>query len=205
MRPVFPFPISRALPLQLRGLDLDVRDLEKFSAWLAVRRGESPALIGGYGEDRSVYRGSSLFASGRSGDEEPRTIHLGVDVWTDAGTPVAAPRDGRVHSFANNSSFGDYGGTVILEHDVDGGKMHALYGHLALCSLEGKTVGAVVEAGEVFAWLGAPQENGGWPPHLHFQLIVDPAGYRGDYPGVARASERELWLRRCPDPVPWLV
>jgi peptidoglycan LD-endopeptidase LytH len=43
-------------------------------------------------------------------------------------------------------------------------------------------------------------ENGNWPPHLHFQLIADMEGWKGDYPGVCKYSEREKWLGNCPDP-----
>ncbi|MEO6446181.1 MAG: aminotransferase class III-fold pyridoxal phosphate-dependent enzyme, partial [Gemmatimonadaceae bacterium] len=42
--------------------------------------------------------------------------------------------------------------------------------------------------------------NGGWPPHLHFQVICDLLGREGDFPGVARARERAVWLSLCPDP-----
>jgi hypothetical protein len=53
----------------------------------------------------------------------------------------------------------------------------------------------------VIGALGIPAENGGWPPHLHFQCIVDMEGYMGDYPGVCKWSEREQYLRNCPDPI----
>ena len=43
-------------------------------------------------------------------------------------------------------------------------------------------------------------ENGGWPAHLHFQIIGDLMGFIGDFPGVAKQSEIEEWLERCPDP-----
>jgi hypothetical protein len=43
-------------------------------------------------------------------------------------------------------------------------------------------------------------ENGHWPPHLHFQLIIDMGKAKGDYPGVCKYSEREKYLDNCPDP-----
>lgn len=190
--PVFPFPIAQARPVSLASVSFDVADLAAFTAFIDARRGSAPALIGGYGEDRGVYAASKLFA----GQGEPRRIHLGVDVWTDADTPVRAPLPARVHSAAINDRFGDYGGTIILEHE----DFFTLYGHLAHRSVAGVRPGQEIAPGEVFAWLGSPSENGGWPPHLHFQRIEDLLGHAGDFPGVARASERERWLTLCPDP-----
>jgi hypothetical protein len=48
--------------------------------------------------------------------------------------------------------------------------------------------------------VGDLQENGSWPPHLHFQIITDAMEGVVDYPGVAAPSERERYLERCPDP-----
>ena len=200
LAPVFPFGIAAAVPLDLAAAAVDVSDHAAFSAFLADRRGDAPALIGGYGEHRGCYAGSALFGGAAHGAGEPRVIHLGVDVWTDAGTPVAAPLPATVHSFADNARFGDYGATIILEHGGTDGPFWTLWGHLARRSLDGLTAGRAVAAGEVFARLGAPDENGGWPPHLHLQKITDLLGLAGDFPGVAKKSERERWLRLCPDP-----
>jgi murein DD-endopeptidase MepM/ murein hydrolase activator NlpD len=182
-----------------------VSDHAAFEAFLARKRGDAPALIGGYDEHRGVYAGSALFGGVGPGDDEPRVIHLGIDIWTDAGTPVAAPLAGVVHSFADNDRFGDYGATIILEHAGPAGPFWMLYGHLARRSLVGLTPGRAVARGEVFAWLGEPHENGGWPPHLHLQKITDLLGLSGDFPGVAKVSERERLLALCPDPADLLV
>jgi 4-aminobutyrate aminotransferase-like enzyme len=42
--------------------------------------------------------------------------------------------------------------------------------------------------------------NGGWPPHVHFQLITDLLGRDGEFPGVAPAVRRDVWLSLSPDP-----
>jgi 4-aminobutyrate aminotransferase-like enzyme len=42
--------------------------------------------------------------------------------------------------------------------------------------------------------------NGGWPPHVHFQIVGDLLGREGEFPGVAPSSQREVWLSLCPDP-----
>jgi murein DD-endopeptidase MepM/ murein hydrolase activator NlpD len=205
--PIFPFPITAARPLHLSQAPVDVGDLAAFTAYLERLRGDAPSLVGGYGEQRGIYAASALFG-GPAADaaEEPRTLHLGIDVWAPAGTPLRAPLDGVVHSFADNQRFGDYGGTIVLTHThPDGHAFHTLHGHLARRSLDDLAVGQRIGRGEVFAWIGAPAENGGWPPHLHLQWIEDMLGQRGDFPGVVRLSERERWLRLCPDPRPLLV
>jgi murein DD-endopeptidase MepM/ murein hydrolase activator NlpD len=187
--------------LTARNHDLNAETFtstERFSSWVATLLEANAARygIGGYGEHRVIYARSEHFDKG----EEPRRLHLGVDIWGAAGTPVSAPLDGAVHSVAFNNLFGDYGGTVILQHQVNGFTFHTLYGHLSLSSLQGKEKGKTVGAGEVFAWFGMPEENGQWPPHLHFQIIIDMGGRVGDYPGVCRYSEREQWLANGPDP-----
>jgi len=161
-----------------------------------VKPGE-PLRAGGYGEDRSIYT-QTLFAPD---GEEPRTIHLGIDVFAPAGADVVTPLSGRVHSSRINEAEGDYGPTIILEHaPVAGLKFHTLYGHLSRDSLKGLKPGTAFMAGEKIAELGTRRENGGWAPHLHFQIILDIGLAKGDYPGVCRRSEQAHWLSICPDP-----
>lgn len=150
--------------------------------------------IGGYNELRNLYARSTVFNG-----EEPRRLHLGVDIWGSAGTPVFAPLAGTIHSIGNNDNFGDYGATIIVQHQLEGYVFHTLYGHLSLNSLQGKEAGQTIAAGENIAWFGPPAENGHWPPHLHFQVIENMEGMMGDYPGVCRFSEREKYLQNCPD------
>ena len=181
---------------QLAAVDLG--DAESFSAYVdgQLRTNGASVGIGRYDEDRVIYRHSSLF----DGDSEPRSVHLGVDLFAPAGTPVLAPLPGTVHSTANNAGLGDYGPTVILEHRLEGVCFFTLYGHLGIDSLAGLKDGQQVAAGSRIGALGTATENGGWPPHLHLQLITDMLGRRGDFPGVAAPSERERYLVLCPDP-----
>lgn len=153
------------------------------------------AGVGGYGEQRVVYDRSSVFAG-----DEPRTIHLGLDIWTKAGTTILAPLAGLIHSFQVNPVSGDYGPTIILEHSLDEYKFYTLYGHLSTGSLENLKVGQAFQKGDVIAHLGEYYENVHWPPHLHFQIIKDLEGKKGDYPGVAKPSEKSQYLENCPDP-----
>jgi 4-aminobutyrate aminotransferase-like enzyme/Ser/Thr protein kinase RdoA (MazF antagonist) len=182
-----------------------VQELPAFAAHVNRLMAESGARfgIGRYAEPRLVYV-TDLFHHAGNWSDENRTVHLGIDVFANAGAPVYAPLDGTVHSVANNTAAGDYGPTIVLEHLVEDGTIHffTLYGHLSAASLDGKSTGTPVAAGERIAWLGDATVNGGWPPHLHFQVIVDMLGREGEFPGVAAPSEWDLWLSLCPDPNP---
>ncbi|WP_231460431.1 MULTISPECIES: peptidoglycan DD-metalloendopeptidase family protein [unclassified Pedobacter] len=175
---------------------LDNTDL--FSAWVNNELEANGAKygIGGYNEHRTIYSRSRHFDTG----EEPRRLHLGVDIWAPALTPVYNFYDATVHSFANNNNFGDYGATIILNYKIDGYEFHALYGHLSLASLDGLETGKFIPAGKAFATLGIKEENGFWPPHLHFQIVKNMEGCEGDYPGVCKFSEREKYLANCLNP-----
>ena len=155
--------------------------------------------IGGYGEHRTIYSMSQVFDAGQP-DEEPRRLHLGLDIWGKSITCIMAPFDGTVHSFAFNNQLGDYGATIILSHVLEGETFYSLYGHLSLNSILNLQQGKKIAAGEVFASFGIPAENGQWPPHLHFQLIQDIGNWTGDYPGVCKFSEKDRWLANSPDP-----
>ncbi|MBD2752321.1 peptidoglycan DD-metalloendopeptidase family protein [Spirosoma validum] len=158
--------------------------------------------VGGYNEHRVIYRRSKHF---NTSDAEPREIHLGIDFWADAGTPVYVPLDGSVHSFQDNATFGDYGPTIILEHHNPGEKpYYSLYGHLTRQSLEGLYEGRAFNAGEKLGEIGPYPENGDWPPHLHFQLMNDMLGLKGDFPGVCSLTDRKKFLAICPNPNKWL-
>jgi len=185
-----------AANIELTDEILDDTDL--FSDWVTAKLTDNNARygIGGYDEHRTIYSRSKHFDA----DKEPRRLHLGVDIWAPAGTPIYNFYDATVQSFANNNNFGDYGATIILAYEIAGFKFNALYGHLSLASLNGLKEGKFISAGEKIAELGIKQENGNWPPHLHFQLIKDMEGLKGDYPGVCKFSEREKYLANCPNP-----
>lgn len=177
---------------------IDLVDTNKFGRWIDHKLQDNDCRfgIGGYMEHRTIYGRSNLF----DGEDEPRRLHLGIDLWAPAGTAVYSPLAGRVHSFQDNNHFGDYGPTIILEHDLDGLTLYTLYGHLSRKSLEGLVEGQSIESAEKIAELGEPYENGNWPPHLHFQLMFDLEGNRGDYPGVGRFSQMKELTENIPDP-----
>lgn len=150
---------------------------------------------GGYLEKRIIYSRSETF-----GGTEPRCIHLGIDLWAPAFTPIFAPLGGKIHSLKDNNAYGDYGPTVILEHQLEGITFFTLYGHLSRRSLSDLEKEQWIPRGTPFTELGPAPENGDWPPHLHFQIILDMMGKAGDFPGVAAPSELEKYKCICPDP-----
>jgi 4-aminobutyrate aminotransferase-like enzyme len=178
----------------------ELADIEAFTAKIFARMKAAGADvgIGRYNEARLLYT-SDVF---KSTDGERRTIHIGIDLFMKAGSPVFAPLEGVIHSFANNAAPLDYGPAIIVQHEFDDGRVRffTLYGHLSEGSLEGLRPGKQIKRGDRIASIGAPPSNGGWPPHLHFQIICDMLGKQGDFPGVAHASQREVWLSICPDP-----
>lgn len=157
--------------------------------------------IGLYNEPRECYLGNQFSGNDPS---QIRDIHIGVDLFDQAGTIVNAPISGYVHSVNNNDLAFDYGPTVILQHECVsiGQKFWTLYGHLSLETLSHLSPGQEVDSGTTIGWLGAPEVNGGWVAHLHFQIILDLLDYgdSGDFPGVASRYDRDRWLAICPNP-----
>jgi murein DD-endopeptidase MepM/ murein hydrolase activator NlpD len=105
-----------------------------------------------------------------------------------------------VHSFQNNTAWSDYGPTIILEHSLSNQRFFTLYGHLSLESLEGLYEGKRIEKGEKIAEFGNYPINGDWSPHLHFQIILDLLGKKGDFFGVCTPQEQEVFAKICPNP-----
>jgi len=159
-----------------------------------IEKEEALVAYGGYLEVRNIYNRSQHF------NKDTRNIHLGMDLWCNAETPVLAPLNGTVHSFKNNTQFGDYGPTIILKHAIEGVEFYTLYGHLSLKSIANLQVGEWVKQGEQLATLGDASVNGDYPPHLHFQIIKDIENYYGDYPGVCSKADLEFYKTNCPNP-----
>jgi 4-aminobutyrate aminotransferase-like enzyme/Ser/Thr protein kinase RdoA (MazF antagonist) len=159
--------------------------------------------IGRYDEIRPFYTSDAYEVRGNEGPQW-RTVHIGLDIFMPPGTPVFAPLDGVVHSFQDNAHDRDYGPAIILEHRINEDlTFFTLYGHLTRASLPDLRVGQKISAGQEFCQIGPMPENGNWSPHLHFQVMLDDLGMKGDFPGVAFPEKREIWKSICPDP--WLL
>jgi 4-aminobutyrate aminotransferase-like enzyme/Ser/Thr protein kinase RdoA (MazF antagonist) len=165
-----------------------------------MKRAGASVGVGRYDEPRMLYT-SPLFGAGDDCTDERRTIHLGIDLFVEPGTPLRAPLEGVVHIVANNTAPLDYGPLVILRHETgDGEEFFTLYGHLTRDTLTSFKVGQRVARGQPFARVGSAQENGGWTPHVHFQIVLDLLEFGADFPGVAYASQRSVWTSLSPDP-----
>jgi hypothetical protein len=188
--------------LTAENKDLDAATItnpKKFDLWVTEKLSANNCRygIGGYMEHRTIYAGIPLFDNGL---DEPRFLHVGIDVWASAETAVYSPLKGKVHSFNDNNNHGDYGPTIILEHNLDGLKLYSLYGHLSRKNLVELSIGMPISVNQQIGNFGSIDENGHWPPHLHFQLMFDMEGKQGDYPGACRYSEKDKYLKNIPDP-----
>ncbi len=165
----------------------------------AMRDANVRVSIGRYDEARMLYV-TPAFAAGDGTLNEQRTIHIGLDLFADAGTPVFAPFDGVVHMAEAHLQPLDYGGVIVLRHTLDDGTaFFTLYGHLCPASFAALVTGQRVACGEQIATLGVPAENGNWTPHLHLQVITDLLELGSDFPGVGTASRRAVWRSVSPD------
>lgn len=206
--PVLPLPLTTAHMLDLSvSSPLIHGDPAQNSATLLGQRLDAALSatgaavgLGQYDEARLIYS-APAFALGDGVIAPRRTIHLGIDLFAPAGTAVHAPLPGHVHAYADNADPQDYGPVIVLRHQTDNGRpFFTLYGHLSRQSLAGVQVGQAIAAGQPFATLGTTAVNGGWPPHLHFQILADDLDLGADFPGVGAAAQRPVWRALCPDP-----
>jgi len=156
-------------------------------------------ILGGYGEVRNFYT-TRAFAQKSFNVEVFRTKHLGIDVWFPAGADIFALWKSEVCFLEKNDHPRDYGVLVILKHEFDNVSFYTLYGHLSLDTYNELHVGQVIEKGERFGSLGNYHENGGWYPHLHFQLILDLLGKATNFDGVGRPDQWDFMSKICPNP-----
>ena len=178
---------------------LNITDASAFENYIEdyLSKNNAKVAFGGYQEIRNLYKRSTVFNTENS---EERNIHIGLDLWIKAKTSVLAALDGTIHSFQNNTALGDYGPTIILEHEINELKFYTLYGHLSEESILDKKVGEKIKKGAQIATLGSPPINGDYAPHLHFQIIIDIEGKIGDYPGVCNKKDLKFYSENCPDP-----
>lgn len=157
--------------------------------------------VGRYNERRRAMYETALFGSDDPWAEkgEPRDIHIAIDIGGPAGTPIHSVADCTIHSVGYNAADGDYGHVIVTEQVLNGHRVFALCGHLDAASTAGKAKGDKIARGDVLGWFGDRHENGGWHPHVHFQLsLVEPATH--DMPGVVSSSQHAQALRDYPDP-----
>ena len=166
--------------------------------WDAHAAGHGIALgIGPWGEARTVYSGD-MFRS-RLIEGERRDRHLGLDLFMPTGTKLFTPLAATVKSVEIEEDPLGYGGLVALLHEPEGcPPFVTLWGHLAH-EVVSRLKPDRLEAGALVAEMGAHAENGGWAPHLHFQISVDPDIAARDILGVGEARYLDVWQSLFPN------
>jgi len=206
MFPGINFTATRAIDMSIGSLWLEAADKYRDAAYFGMkfknlRKAEPENLFaGGYHEIRPFYCTEQFNSEGNSGPMY-RSMHLGIDIWTDEEIAIHSPLDGRVFNVYNNAEEGDYGPTLILEHEMnDGNTFYSLFGHLGEDVLHNLSKGDPIRKGQKIASIGGPEVNGGWASHLHFQFMLNLIGNTYNFPGVGHPDEKKVWEQLCPDP-----
>lgn len=175
-------------------------EAEEWSDALEDLSKKSDVIIGRYCEPRLMYTAPE-FRSASHHASDKRTIHMGTDIFVPAGSIVYASCDAMVHAVDIFTDHLDYGGVIVLRYQIeDNINLYALFGHLAHEVSSTWKVGDKVDAGQQIAKIGDFDENGGWTPHLHYQLALSDFGKGCDIDGVVNADDLEIWQSYFPNP-----
>ncbi len=154
--------------------------------------------IGPWGEKRTVYT-DEAFRS-RFIEGERRVHHLGLDLFMPAGTPVYTPLAATVKSVEIETAPLGYGGLIALEHQPEGcPPFITLWGHMAHEAVARLRPGQKLAAGDLVGPMGDIHENGGWTPHLHFQISTDTGLSAAEILGVGEHAYLDVWADIFPD------
>ena len=109
--------------------------------------------------------------------EEKRYYHAGLDIVVPGGWTLYAPLDGIVYRTGFDEGQGNYGGCIIIKHEVLSNSFYSLYGHL----VSGFKVkeGEKIKQGEPFGETGSYKDSGGWFTHTHLQILTERAVQEG--------------------------
>jgi murein DD-endopeptidase MepM/ murein hydrolase activator NlpD len=145
-------------------------DYETFQAQIFADLGTSGKSwgLGNYLEDRTalLHRFPQMI-------EEGRVIHAGLDIIVQAGEALHAPLDATVHATGVDAGLGNYGGYVVLRHELEAVRFFSFYGHLN--SAFQVEVGQALTAGTSFAITGEGADTGHWFSHTHLQILTERA------------------------------
>lgn len=195
------YPIDLSVSSKWIGHQHEFNNLELFQFKIDQLQKTIPNKIiaGGYLEPRPIYTSTEYDTIGNYG-RESRTIHLGIDYWLPKDTAVHSFIDGEVVIATNDAGDKEYGGLVVLKHQVNNLEFFTLYGHLSVLSATKHKIGDVIKKGDKIGELGNYPENGNWAPHLHFQVMLSMLNYTKDFPGVAYFNQIDIWKSICPNP-----
>ncbi|NQZ77972.1 MAG: peptidoglycan DD-metalloendopeptidase family protein [Ekhidna sp.] len=153
-----------------KTLEYDAEDFSQFNQLVFDELNNSSCQwgIGKYLEERkSLLRGYPNII------EEGRFYHLGLDIIVPYNTPMFAPLEGEVYLTGKEKQIGNYGGFIMLKHNVSGVVFYSLYGHVQTPHLF--SVGEQIKAGQEFARIGKESDSGGWFCHTHLQILTQQA------------------------------
>jgi len=196
---LFPLDLSVSSPWIGHQCEFNDLDLFQFKIDKLQKAHPTKLIAGGYLEPRPLYTSSEYDKIGNSG-KESRTIHLGIDYWLPAETPVHTLFDGEVVIAVNDEGDKEYGGLVVVKHNANDVEFYTLYGHLSVASATKLAIGDKLKASDQIGSLGNYPENGNWAPHLHFQVMLSMLDYKVDYPGVTYFEQINVWKSICPNP-----
>jgi murein DD-endopeptidase MepM/ murein hydrolase activator NlpD len=170
--------------------------LEEVTAILfdEIKKNKKQWGFSGYFEDRSRSLKNTIIF------EQGRVYHLGIDLFAPVGTELYAPLEGQVVVSEYEDGVTNYGGLVVLKHNINNSIFYSLYGHLNKIFLP--QIGQNIKRGELFAKIGDTFENGQWIPHLHLQVFTEE-GYGGGwlYKGYCKKEDALNIDRYCPNPI----
>lgn len=194
-------PLDLSVSSTWIGHEEDFNDLDFFQYKINKLQTKNPNKIiaEGYLEPRPIYTSSSYDKIGNYG-RESRTIHLGIDFWLPEKTPVHALLNGEVIIVTNDAGYKEYGGLIVLKHEVNKLEFYTLYGHLSIESITKLKIGDTIKKDEEIGKLGNTIENGNWASHLHFQIMLSLLDYKNDFPGVVYHNQIDVWKSICPNP-----
>lgn len=176
---------------------IDVRDQHMIEEYIAEELTQSGKTwgIAGYLEMRERFLGGlSQMIS------EERFYHLGVDIIVPAGTVLYAPLDGEVVSSGYESGEGNYGGYVLLKHQIGSNIFYSFYGHQDPESVV--PAGSSLRAGTPFSKVGTLGHNGQWFEHVHLQVLTQKAYELGFMSKGYCTTEQVLTMDElCPNPL----
>jgi peptidoglycan LD-endopeptidase LytH len=145
-------------------------DYDRFQAQIFADLGASGKSwgLGNYLEDRSA-----LLRRFPQMIEQGRVIHAGLDIIVPAGKTLHAPLDAKVHATGVDAGLGNYGGYVVLRHELEALCFFSFYGHLD--SAFQVEVGQELPAGSPFGQTGERADTGHWFSHTHLQVLTERA------------------------------
>ena len=173
-------------------------DFETFQSEVFAELAASGAswAVGKYLEDRS-----GLLANYPEMIQQGRVFHAGLDIVVPPDVGLFAPLAGVVHEVVVDGGMGNYGGVVVLRHELEAVIFYSLYGHLNT-RFEVRP-GQVLRAGERFGSIGKGKDSGGWFTHTHLQILTPLAMSSGlMLSGYVRAGDLGRVGEIFPTPYP---